>query len=374
MAKFKYTQLANSLKSNILEGLYQPGKKIPTEPELSELFAVSRHTVRMAVSLLEEEGFLRRIQGSGTYVMETLPKTSDPRERTALSNVIGLVLMDTQNYIFSSIVHGASDYLMSHGYLLSTILTSGSYDSEKQALETLQSSHPAGILLEPASSGLHSVNYDLFQQVAKHIPCLLLHSDDIGICRSLSLQDRLGAQMLTDYLIGLGHSKIGTLFCFDEHTGQQRYCGYLDSLRSHGLIPERDLSLWAHHEQAKAFFDGTRERELDQMLRQVTAVICQDDRAAHALIRCLAEKGIRVPEDISVVGYDDSFYATLDLPITTVSHPKAEYGRHAAQALLEMIRSPEGVDLSQYTVTPELIIRKSAAAPAGSGTNNTPDV
>jgi len=371
MANFKYLQMANSLKTNITEGVYQPGQKIPTEPELSELFSVSRHTVRQAVSLLEKEGYLHRVQGSGTFVPKNVRQIVSAPEPSGLSNTIGLVMMDTQNYIFPEVMRGASDYLVSQGYLLSTILTDGDYDSERHALETLLKSRPAGILLEPANSGLLSINFNLLQQVSKQIPCLLLHSNDIGTCQAFPLHDRLGFQLLTDYLIEQGHTKIGTLLCFDESTGQRRYCGYLDSLRSHNLLQNRSVSLWTLREQTKMFFDGTRKVELECLLQSVTAVLCHDDRIAYALIRYLEQKGICVPEDISVVGYDDSFYATLGLPITTVSHPKAQYGHRAAQALLEMIRSPDPVDLSQYMVEPTLILRDSTAAPNASHCKNS---
>lgn len=364
MAKVNHSQLADSLKSNIMDGTYPPGEKIPTEPELSRLFSATRYAVRQAVAQLEKEGLLQRIQGSGTYVTKNLPQLPTEKEVPSSSDTIGLVMMDDQNYIFSEVMRGASDYLTSQGYLMNFFMTDTNYDSEKRALDMLLKSHPAGVLLEPINSGLLSVNYDLYQRLASQVPCLLLHSPDIGICPSLSLHDRAGAKMLTEYLIGLGHFRIGTLFCFEETTAQKRYCGFLEALREHGLTQEKDAAVWTLRSRVNDFFEPAGALALDRMLQCVTAIFCHDDRVAYALIRHLAHRGIRVPQDISVVGYDDSFYATLGLPITSVTHPKAQYGIHAAQALLEMIRSPKTVDLSRYTVMPELVIRDSAAAPA----------
>lgn len=362
MANFKYLQLADRLKSDILKRIYSPGERIPTESELSELFSASRYTVRQAVAQLETEGLLHRIQGSGTYVTENLPisRPASPSQ----SNHIGLVFMDDKNYIFSDIIRGASDYLVSQNYLLNVFVTDGNYDSEKRVLDLLLKSQPLGVLLEPTNSGLLSVNYELYQQLAEQIPCLLLHSPDIGACPALSLNDREGARQLTDYLLELGHTKIGTLFCFEESTAQIRYCGFVDALRSRGLTQDSDAAVWTMRSRVSDLLEPTGSLTLDRMLQSVTAVICHDDRVAYALIRYLEQKGIRVPQDISVVGYDDSFYATLGLPITSVTHPKVQYGVHLAQALLEMIHTPGTVDLSRYTVTPELVIRSSAAPPA----------
>ncbi len=99
------------------------------------------------------------------------------------------------------------------------------------------------------------------------------------------------------------------------------------------------------------------------MRKEVTAIMCHDDRVASKLIGYLGKKQVRVPEDISVVGYDNSLYSQLGVAITTVTHPGTEYGKMAADALLQMIYSQESVDLSRYSVEPELVIRDSAGPP-----------
>ena len=359
ITNYKYLQLAELLRNKILEGDYRPGERIPTEPELSNLFSSSRHAVRKAVSVLEEEGYLNRIQGSGTYVTENFRRP--PLEGSGHSNIIGLIIGNSQTYLSPEIIRGASDYLIEQGYLPSVAMTSGSYASEKKALEILLKNRPAGILLEPVNSGLFSVNYELYQQINEEAPCLLLHSGNIGACRALSLHDRMGAQLLTEYLLSLGHTKIGVILCIEEYTGQKRYCGFLSTLRSHGLSHNQEHCIWTQRSRIDDLFEPGGSLELDRMLETVTAVFCHDDRVAYALIRYLENKGICVPDDISVVGYDDSIYAQLSLPITTVSHPKAEYGLHAAQALLDMIHSPQTANLSKYESQPELIIRDSTA-------------
>ena len=364
ITNYKYLQLAELLRNKILEGDYLPGERIPTEPELSSLFSFSRHAVRKAVSVLEEEGYLNRVQGSGTYVTEGFrrPLLHGPGH----SNTIGLILGDSQTYLSPEIIRGASDYLINQGYLPSVAMTSGSYASEKKALEIFLKNRPAGILLEPVNSGLFSVNYELYQQINEEAPCLLLHSGNMGACRALSLHDRTGAQLLTEHLLSLGHTKIGIILCVEEYTGQKRYCGFLSTLRSHGLTHNQDHCIWTQRSRIDDLFKPGGSLELDRMLETVTAVFCHDDRIAYALIRYLNGKGIRVPEDISVTGYDNSIYAQLSLPITTVSHPKAEYGLHAAQALLDMIHSPKTADLSKYETLPELIVRNSTAPPSES--------
>lgn len=363
MAYFKYEQVADTLTEMILNHTYAVGEKIPTEDELSEQFQVGRQTVRKAVILLEESGYLKKVQGSGTYVCERDSNVQPDVPKVQNPGSIALVMMNS-DYIFLDIMRGASEYLLEEKYMLNSIVTDGDYEKERLTLESLLKNLPAGLIFEPACSGLLSINKSLFDKISARIPCLLLHTDSAGQFPALFLRDREGMKQMTDYLLSLGHRKIGTLFSFDEITGQNRFRGFLDSLREHGIEHEPRCSVWVEHSKKEDIFQTNGSFQLDAMLHEVTAVICHDDRLAYRLIRYLESKGIRVPEDISVTGYDDSTYSVLDLPITTVVHPKTEYGKKAAQALMTMMRHPNDVCLDEYTIAPQLVIRASTAPPA----------
>lgn len=365
MASFKYKNVADQIRELIFDGTYAVGKRIPTEPELSEKFGVGRQTLRKAVALLEEDGFLRRVQGSGTYVCEW-EKDALEKEAAEASKLqrehnrsIALVMMNNKNYIFIDVMNGISSYLTEKGYALNIYITDGCYETERKVLEQLLEDRPAGILLEPVRSGICSANHALFKRIAQTIPCILLHADSPEIFPKVCLNDNLGAKRLTEYLISMGHEKIGTIFSFDECTGQNRYAGALEAMMEHGIRQEQDLALWTPYDKMADFFEGEARAGLERMLRKVTAVVCHDDRVAYSVIKVLEENGMRVPEDVSVVGYDNSIYSTLGVQITTVEHPKERYGRMAAEALLELIAVPECFDMERYVVDPELVIRKT---------------
>ena len=294
MAYFKYEQVADKLTELILNKTYVAGEKIPTEDELSQQFQVGRQTVRKAVVLLEESGYLKKVQGSGTYVCKRADGAEESVPQVENPGTIALVMMNS-DYIFLDIMKGASEYLLEKKYMLNSIVTDGDYEKERLVLERLLKNLPAGLIFEPVCSGFLSMNKPLFEKIAARIPCLLLH---------------------------------------------------MDSTERFPVLPLRD------------------REALDKMLRNVTAVICHDDRVAHRLIQYLDGKGIRVPEDISVTGYDDSAYSVLNLPITTVVHPKTEYGRKAAQALLDLMHRPEDIHMDKYTIEPQIVIRASTAPPA----------
>lgn len=363
MAYFKYQMTADRLIELISDGTYVAKQRIPSEEELCGQLGVGRQTLRKAVELLEEAGYLKRVQGSGTYVLDRKDRIMQGVSSPRNSGSIALIMMNCESYIFLDVMRGISDYLIGTGYALTTIITGSDYEKERMALKSLMDNPPDGILFEPVCSGILSVNDALYREVAEKIPCLLMHMDATTQFPAIPLHDREGTKRMTDYLISLGHKRIGTLFVFDETTGQNRYRGFLESLRDNGIAHKSDDSVWMEHNKKNDVFEKAGCLALERMLQSVTAVLCHDDRVAYSLIQYLNGKGMRVPEDISVTGYDDSDFSTLDLPLTTVAHPKAEYGRRAAQALLDLIHSPGDVRAEDYAIAPELIIRKSTAPP-----------
>ena len=173
--------------------------------------------------------------------------------------------------------------------------------------------------------------------------------------------DYEGASELLDYLISIGHKKIGIIPVMSEATGQNRFLAYIDAMRRHGLEYSPDNVIFASRNNLDDLFTAGFSGIIDKMLDGVTAVFCQDDRLAFKLIAYLESRGIRVPEDISVAGYDDSFFSTLTYQITTVTHPKYMYGQNAALALLDIINTGK-TDIEKYKINPKLIVRKSVAA------------
>jgi len=375
MADFKYKQVADRLRVCIGEGTFKSGERIPTEPELCEQFNVGRQTLRKAVALMEEAGYLKRVQGSGTYVCEREERRSgDFRKNTpeyavrvpaaeGENRTITLVMMNGKSYVFLDIMQGISEVLTANGYILNTVITDGDYYKEQLILENMLQNPSAGLLFEPVCSGLLSVNYPLYKEVFSRIPAFMIHMDSVPQFPFIALNDRQGSKMLANYLISLGHKRIGTVYSFDEYTGQNRYRGFLDALREHDIRHIQRDNVWMFHDRMNDLFEVGGGIALGRMCKEVTAIMCHDDRVASKLIGYLKKKQIRVPEDISVVGYDNSLYSQLGVAITTVTHPGTEYGKMAADALLQMIYSPENVDFSRYCVEPELVIRDSAGPP-----------
>ncbi len=150
------------------------------------------------------------------------------------------------------------------------------------------------------------------------------------------------------------------IYVMNEATGQNRFLGYTDALHRNHLTYDPNNILISARNDVDMFFTPGCTGLIDRLVDNVSAICCHDDRIAFKLIGYLESKGIKVPDDISIIGYDDSFFSTLVYQITTVTHPKYKYGRNTAMALLELIREGK-IDISKYREEPRLIVRSTTS-------------
>ena len=174
---------------------------------------------------------------------------------------------------------------------------------------------------------------------------------------------RTGAHLATRYLVAQGHQE---LVCITgqlhKQTTQLRLDGVRDALAEAGLTLAEENILEGDYEMQSGFDAMQRILTRDQL---PTAVFAFDDPMAIGAICAATQAGYRVPEDISVVGYDDVEMARFaSPPLTTIRHPKSELGQLAVELLISRIRNKE-LSVEALDIQPELVIRHSVAAPRG---------
>lgn len=353
MTKFKYTELSEWIKNKIINGEYKEGAQIPTEAQLSEMFSISRDTVRQGLLKLEKEGLLYRIKGSGTYVKE-----QDKLEiSTEKSMRIGVIMNDIDNYIFPSIIKGINTVLANHGYTTSILFTSNKISQEEQLLKAMIDDSVDGLIVEPTKSALPSLNKNLYEIISQTIPTISIHGSIPYLpISSVTIGDEEGSFELTKYLIGKGHKKIAILCKFDEQTGTNRYLGYVKCLQAHNIPIIDSYIHWFISEDTSDLFTTYICHKFFTAIEDCSAIICHDDRIAVQLISYLNSKNIQVPKDVSVVGFDNSNVA-IGMSLTTIDHPKEVFGKLVAEKLLEKIANPI-LDVS-YNFQPKLVERDS---------------
>lgn len=353
----KYKRLADILRREIKSGAIPQGSRLPTEKELSAKYAMSRQTVRHALQILTDEGLIQRRQGSGSY--------PTPQSASTQSMQIAVVVTFLDDYIFPRVLHDAQSVLSQHGYSTAVYITDNRVGTEREILQRLLEDPPAGLLVEGTKTALPNPNLDLYQQFQKlGIPIVFFHSSYPGLSGAPCVADDNfgGGYALAQHLIAQGHRRIGGLFKSDDIQGPQRYQGVTCALREQDL-PILDQAFCWYDTEARLHMVQHRDSDLlrnfiTTRFTEVSAVVCYNDEIAHLLIGHLLALGRRVPEDLAVVSFDNSYYSQIGpVRITSMRHKDHKTGGLAAQELLTLMQGGIG---HPKVLGWEMVVRESS--------------
>lgn len=351
----KYQEISKWLKERIALGEYEAGDKIPSEHELSRVFSVSRQTARHAVGLLQEEGVVKRTRGSGTYIARNyIPQKKEKTMR------IQLILTYIDEYIFPAMIKAVEKAVYAHGYTLQVAFTNNLIEKEESLVRGLMRERNAdAVIVEPSKSGIPNPNIPLYRKLLleSKIPVVFVNSWYPSVeAPHVCLNDRETGEVITRHLIQCGHTEIGGIFKLDDGQGRRRYEGYVKAILEAGLRINSKHIVWYDTEDAK-YMEKEPERYLRGM-RGCTACVCYNDQIALKLMKICQERGIRIPEELSIVGVDNSrLAAQAGISLTTAENQVELLGKRAGEMIVDMIENrsrPASVELS-----PRLIIRKS---------------
>lgn len=360
MSEPKYTQTKAFILRMIEEGPYEPGSRLPTEAELAARFRVSRNTLRQAIGELVSEGILVREQGRGTFY--TGPR-DESEQKTGL---IGVLTPLPQTYIFGELIHGMDDVAQSMGYSLVLATSRADPEREVDGLRNLLSKPLDGLLVEFARSAELTDDGESARLIREAgLPTLVCDTDVPALdLSSVMLDDVYGGRLATEYLIRQGHRRIAMVYKETNTAGVRRLEGYLDALAVAG-IPRDDSLILSYRRQEETLPVVPLARELACLPapRRPTAVFFFNDQCAVQSFGAFEEAGLRVPDDVSFVGFDDSELATTaPVPLTSVVHPKYWLGWLAARTLIDMVQSDLGRFCTRTLIRPTLAVRDSVRA------------
>lgn len=351
----KYMALKNELLSWFEAGRLETGKQVPSEHEIAEQFGVSRQTVRQAFGELEKEGWLERIQGKGTFARN--PK----RWESEKVKTIGIITTYISDYIFPHIVRGAEAELRSKGYRLLLSSTDNNKEKEMESLRLMTSQPLSGLIIEPTKSAEGNPNLGYFLSLQERgIPYLMINEKYRELeCPCLKVDDESGGYMAAKHMLEKGHTSIAGFFKRDDLQGVNRLKGFLRAHREAGISPAPERVITYTTEQ-KADLPLKRAVEMLRLPAEgrPTAMVGYNDELAVLLMQAASRCGLRIPEDVSIVGFDDSSLAS-GLKLTTLTHPKTQMGEMAARQLIQMIE--QGGVFEDTVYLPELVERESVA-------------
>lgn len=278
--------------------------------------------------------------------------------RTKRSQSILLVIPDITNPFFPQLARGVQDTFEHHGFAVIVGNTDRRRDRELAFLNLALRTHADGIIINPSQ-----LKYDdLLPLIERDIHIVLIgthieHPDLEVVC----VDNRAGAYDAVRHLIDLGHRRIA-IVCgpLDASSARQRYEGYRQAIEDAALPAE---AAWVVEETFDQDGGYRGAQRLLALAERPTAIFVAADLMALGVLRALREANFAVPDDISVVGFDDIPAAMITTPpLTTINQPKYHMGQCAAELLLARIQAKEG-GCKQSILEHHLVVRGSTAAP-----------
>jgi len=344
----KYKQVIDELQAEIENGRFKPGSKLPSEAALVKRFDTSRITIARALRELQNADIIDRVAGSGSFV----------RLRHARNEglVFGLLIPDLGEVeVLDAICQGIANAPGSDHALLWGHANRDRESKEERALELCAQfirRKVSGVFFAPLEFELTAdkTNRRISLQLQDaNIPVVLLDRR-ISQHSERSRLDMVGINnwqvgyAATEHLIKLGAKHIGFLgYHAAASTVVGRMAGYQDALREAGLplTPMEDLA---------------------GQSAPLEAFVCVNDRVAAQLMQSLLAGGNQVPEDVRIVGIDDSSFASLlPVPLTTVRQPCHAIGEAALRTMLDRIDHPKG-PAKELLLDGQLVVRKSSTS------------
>lgn len=334
----KYKWLAGRLKELIEKNRRAGIEKLPTEHELCSRYHVSRQTVRQALALLEKDRLIVRRQGSGSYITGL---SSDPA-----CNTIAVLISDDREYIYPGVLADIRSELSGSGFSVRVYTTGNRTETEYQILLDLAEVPPRGVIAEGCKSALPSPNLELYRYLMKQgTAVVFLHNYYPALPGSLYVKDDnvAGSAMLVRHLAERGHISIGGIFKTDDLQSIERYQGFMETMRAlHLNISDERIGWFDSHDQhaLESARDTSFLRKIaEEALSSCTAVVCYNDMIAFYLLQELRRAGYRLPEDMAVTAFDNTYLSNYGpISITTLSHRPHEMGILAARTLIQRLK------------------------------------
>lgn len=275
------------------------------------------------------------------------------------TQTLGLIISDITNPFFTALVRGIEDAANARGHAVILCNTDERLDKERAYLGLLRSRRVDGLIIAPAGAAEDYHRFFLDVQT----PLVFIDRRIPTVPADAVVVDNVaGARQAVEHLLGLGHRRIGAITGLPQiSTTHERIQGYREALVSAGVPVDPELMRDGHSRLEGGY---RAAGVLLALPRRPTAIFATNNLMAIGLMRAVADQGLRCPDDLSVVCFDDFEWASVFRPrLTTVAQPTYEMGARAVELLFGRLdgASPDGP--REVVLSPTLVVRDSCAAP-----------
>ncbi|MBN1936275.1 MAG: LacI family DNA-binding transcriptional regulator [Anaerolineae bacterium] len=323
--------------------------------DIARRAGVSHSTVSRALTdsplvNVETKARIRRLAHEMGYSPSAVARAMSTRR----TGTVGVVVTSIADPFVAEVVRGIEETALDHGYSILLCNSNDDPDREIAAVRALREKWVDAVIVTASRVG------SFYAQLTEiHVPVVLINNQQPGeYSFSVRSDDFLGGRLVGGYLLGLGHRRIAYISGREAATSSQlRLVGCQDTLREAGVeIPAQ----WVVSGDGRP---TGGEHAADLLFDQApypTAIFCYNDQTAMGVLCLLRARGLRVPQDVSIVGYDDIDAARyLDPPLTTIAQAKYELGQRAFEMVLALIQERQAQDV---LLEPELVVRSSCGA------------
>ena len=277
---------------------------------------------------------------------------------------LGLIIPDITNPYFPTFARGAEDRVRDRGYTL--VLGNSDYDPNREAsyLDLVRSNQLAGAIF-CLGDEMSPILNELNKAVEEGLAVVMVHSPMARV-PTVCADNRQGGRLAAEHLLGLGHRSIGMVSALPLDEGMaDREAGFLDALRDAGLTVDRSgvPVTYGNHQ-----IEGGRQATIELLTStpELTAIFVLNDLMALGALEGARGAGRRIPEDVSIVGFDDIPFAALaNPPLTTVGQPIRQLGEQAADLLLSVVdRAREDRSEPPRVLLPNELMMRASSGPA----------
>lgn len=324
----QYFQLQTWLQEQIQQGVFKTGDKIPTEEELVKITGLARATIRQAIQNLVNLGYVTRKKGVGTFV-------TNPNYEKKKNTIIGIIIPDIRSGYAPELARGAEDIAAENKHSLILCNTDDLHIKADFHAERLIENMVSGVIFVPTASSDENNRKIVDKFVSKNIHVVLADRTIPDLDNDYVTTDNFdGAYQITSYLINKNHKKIAFLYSSISSTERLRFEGYKKALIDHDIPIDNSLIIAHDGPFIEEHFMKYAKSVLNQR-DKISAVFSGHDRIALLLYSAAQQLGVSIPEDLSIVGYDDLHFTTVSL--TTMHQPIYEMGQESMKLILSRL-------------------------------------